>query len=197
MEVLQPQILTFSDPAYHFGVSQYANMFRQEAAAALKNHPEMICIVPERYLPLITADFGPEMEERLIGVPVVEQKTFNFPSVDQFFTRFTGNILTQLMIPIASRLSKKVIIYGADGRTPSDQGFWQHAPTAQINSLMSTIYESHPALTRDEQVEEYYRIHCNSLESLLTEGETIGIKYHSETPSFIPALSKRMLNEPL
>ena len=195
LEAIQPHILTFSDPAYHFGVSRYAEAFRKEVGAALEQYTELVCVIPERYLPMMQAYYGHEMDERLIGMPLVEQDQFNFPEPICYYCRFTGNILTQFMLPIASQISRCVNIYGADGRQPEDAGFWKHNPTAQMGELLSTIYATHPSLARDENVAEYYQTHCDTLEMLFRYGERFGISYHSATPSYIPALARRMANK--
>jgi hypothetical protein len=41
---------------------------------------------------------------------------FNFPDPEHFWVRATDNILTHLMLPIASALAPVIHVYGADGR---------------------------------------------------------------------------------
>jgi hypothetical protein len=61
---------------------------------------------------------------------------------------------------------------------------------------MRTIYESHPSLARDEDVEKYYQEHCLILEAQLAYGETTQHKdYVCLTPSMIPALASRMIRK--
>jgi hypothetical protein len=194
MRQLQPNVLMFSDPAFHFGISKYAATFRNYVKMAMINFPEMICMVPERYYPLTNSFLGPEACERIIGIPVKEIEDFHFPSVEEFHTRKTGNILTLMMIPVASSLTNRVHILGADGRASSDKGYWAHAKSSQISDQLRSIYESHPSLARDEDVEKYYQEHCSILDAQLAYGETKQHKvYMCETPSMIPALAKRMI----
>ena len=191
MRFIQPDILMFSDPAYHFGVSLYAEEFRHQVINALDQFPSLVCIVPESYLPLTQAYFRQYSSDRFIGIPLKESDTFNIPGIQNFYTRKTGNILTQLMIPIAVRLSKQVDIYGADGRQSLDKGYWQHAPSAQLEGLLETINASHPSLGRDEDIGLYYKEHCDSLGELLDYGESLGFTFRTCTHSNIPALKKR------
>ena len=182
----------FSDPAYHFGVSKYAAAFREYAKQAMLNFSELICVVPERYYPLTVAFLGESIQERIIGIPLVETAQFNFPCADAFFVRKTGNILTLLMIPVASQIAGRVNIFGADGRDKGDQGYWKHSQSSQMSDQMKTIYDAHPSLGRDEDVEKYYDEHCQLLEEMLSYGETAQEKvYCCKTPSFIPALARR------
>jgi hypothetical protein len=190
---LQPDVLMFSDPAYHFGISKYAAEFRSYVKKAMIEFPEMICIVPERYYPLTISFLGEIAKERIIGIPVIDSDQFNFPSTNHFFVKKTNNILTLMLIPIASQITKRIFIFGADGRVKGDKGYWKHALSSQMSDQMKTIYDSHPSLARDEDVEKYYEVHCQLLEELLQYGEnTYGTHYCCKTPSFIPALANRI-----
>jgi hypothetical protein len=190
---LQPDVLIFSDPAYHFGVSKYAAVFRSYVKQVMIEYPEMICIVPERFFPLTIAFLGDIARERIIGMPIIDSDQFNFPTTSRFFVKKTNNILTLMLIPIASQIAKQIFIFGADGRVKGDKGYWKHAQSSQMSDQMKTIYDSHPSLARDEDVEKYYEEHCQLLEELLQYGEkSHEIHYCCKTPSFIPALAKRV-----
>lgn len=196
LQHIQPNVLMFSDPAYHFGVSKYAASFRKFVMEAMLFFPDLLCIVPERYYPLTSAFLGKEFSQRILGMPIVIMDKFNFPTIKEFFVRKTENILSLLMIPIASSVTSTIHITGADGRRKNDNGYWAHAKTSQISDLLKTIYETHPSLARDECVENYYKEHCLQLEELLNYGETIHQKvYYCQSQSIIPALAKRMAAE--
>ncbi len=194
LEKIQPNLLVFADPAFHFGISRYAAAFRDQALKALSRYPDCMCLVPERYLPLLLAHFSQVLSGRIIGMPDEIEVDFNFPEPGQFWVRHTANILTHLMLPIASALAPEIRIYGADGRQPRDAGFWQHNPAAQFGGLLETIYQAHPSLERDQDIEAYYAAHCANVEQITQKGEReAGRRYISETPSFIPALSSRYM----
>lgn len=195
LQQIQPDVLMFSDPAYHFGISKYASSFRAYVKQAMTNFPGMLCMVPERYYPLTTAFLGEEAGERVIGIPLVEMDDFHFPSVKEFYIKKTANILTAMMIPVASSAAEKINILGADGRANSDKGYWSHAKSSQISDQMKTIYAAHPSMARDEDVEKYYQEHCQLLEAQLKYGEIKQRKdYVCLTPSMIPALADRMIS---
>ena len=192
LEKIQPNLLVFTDAAFHFGISRYAAAFRDQALKALARYPGCMCMVPERYLPLLFGHYSQELSGRLIGMPEERERDFNFPDPGQFWVRNTANILTHLMLPIASALAQEIRIFGADGRQPRDAGYWQHNPAAQFSGLLETIYQAHPSFERDQDIEEYYAVHCAVVEQMIQKGEQeAGVRYFSETPSFIPALSSR------
>jgi hypothetical protein len=192
LDRLQPDVLMFSDPAYHFGISKYAAAFRGYVKKAMANFPNLVCLVPERYFPLTLAFLGVTYRDRIIGVPVIDTNQFNVLSNDRFFVRKTDNILTQMMIPVAVEISERINIFGADGREKGDSGYWKHAQASQISDQMKTIYDSHPSLARDEDVEKYYDLHCRVLEELIAFGEkTRDAQFCCLTPSHIPALASR------
>jgi hypothetical protein len=193
LQKIHPDVLMFSDPAYHFGISRYAASFRAYVNQAMADFQNMLCMVPERYYPLTVAFLDEEASERIIGIPFVEMNDFNFPSIEKFYIRRTANVLTSMMIPVASSVAARICILGADGRASSDKGYWSHAKSSQIHDQLRTIYESHPSLARDENVEKYYLEHCQLLEAQLVYGETTQKKdYACLTPSMIPALANRM-----
>jgi hypothetical protein len=194
LEQIEPDVLMFSDPAYHFGISKYAASFRVYVCQAMENYPDMLCMVPERYYPLTAAFLGPEASRRLIGIPVLELEGFHFPTIKEFYVPKTGNILTQMMVPVASSAAGRIHILGADGRATGDKGYWSHAKSSQFSDQLRTIYASHPSLARDEDVEKYYQEHCQLLEAQLKYGEIMHQKtYVCQTPSMIPALANRMI----
>ena len=194
LQKIQPDVLMFSDPAYHFGISKYASSFRAYVQQTMKDFPSMICMVPETYYPLTVGFLGDKVSQRIIGIPLEETDEFHFPSIEEFYLRKTGNILTSMMVPVASGIAKRIYMLGADGRASSDKGYWSHARSSQISDQLRTIYDAHPSLGRDEDVEKYYEEHVKLLEAQLTHGETIQNKeYKSLTPSMIPALARRLV----
>ena len=60
LQKIRPDVLMFSDPAYHLGISKYATSFRAYVKQTMANFPNMICMVPERYYLLTVAFLGPK-----------------------------------------------------------------------------------------------------------------------------------------
>ncbi len=192
LECIDPDILVFADAAYHYGVSKYSAEFRQHVAKTLQRYPRCVCIIPEKFAPLLRANLPASISERVIGMPEREDGEVNFPSPERFFVKPTQNILTHLMLPLASALARTIHISGADGRQKADAGYWQHTPSAQFGDLLHTIYDTHPSFKK-RNVELYYEEHCRVLENMLALGEKDGMHvYTSDTPSYIPALARRL-----
>ena len=192
LAIIRPDVIAFSDPAYHFGVSRYAAEFRRHVIKALNGFEDSVCVVPERYAPLMAKAIPAALEERLIGIPDSPKGPFNLPTLERFFVRETGNVLTHLMVPLASSLADEIYVLGADGREGGERGFWKHLPSAQFDGLLKTLADAHPSIARDTDIAAYYRLHCRLTEELLQVGERRwGKRYVSSTPSYIPALAVR------
>jgi hypothetical protein len=185
-------LLVFADPVFHFGVSEYANQFRSDVEEYMKNTPSYI-VVPEYTISLLEENH-PTLKGWLIGMPHQNTENFNFPDKQDFFVKGTSNILTLFMLPIASAVSKNIIVFGADGRKSNETYFWKHSKSAQYANKMNDAFEVHPSFFRDRDYEDYYNLHCNRLELLLQTGEKDGIEYSSLSKSYIPSLKRRYIN---
>jgi len=197
LDRIQPDVLVFADPVFHFGCSEYARTFRQEMVETVNTFDPQV-IIPLERMPLLQAHH-PELEPSLIGMPVrSSDEPFQFPTANQFYVRSTNNILTRLMLPVASRFTDQIYFIGSDGRDPDASYFWEHNPEVQFEGLKKTAFETHPSFFRDRDYAAYYRTHCRVLEELLEYGEQQGKTYRTLTPSRIPALQKRsnIANEP-
>lgn len=182
-----PDLLVFADPVFHFGPSAYAAAFRKEMLKVAEKYGCFV-VVPDHTLPLMKGHF-PQLKDQLIGMP--HFPTYNIPSPGSFGVRGSGNILTWLMLPLASAVAKEVCIIGADGRKKEEKYFWKHSKSAQFDDLMQAAFDAHPSFFRDRDYADYYDEHCQFLEELLQYGEAEGVQYRSLTESYIPALVKR------
>jgi hypothetical protein len=189
LERILPNVLVFADPVFHFSPSRYDEAFREHARQTILKY-DCFCIVPERQYGLMLAHF-PELAHRLIGMPVKTSQAWNFPTPDNLFVRATANIMTLFMVPLAASLSREVNILGADGRQNNEKYFWKHSAKNQFDQLMQSVEDTHPSFFRDRIYSDYYEEHCVQVESLIREGEKVGVRFHSLTPSYIPALSAR------
>jgi hypothetical protein len=121
---------------------------------------------------------------------------YNFPTLDKFYVRLTGSVLPSYMVPVASAACKEICIIGADGRDPKgrkpDETYiWGYSSTCQFYDLMQTAFDTHPSYFRDRPFTEDFNIYCENFDELITFGESMGKKYYTLMPSFIPALAKR------
>lgn len=191
LETIQPDILVFADPVFHFGPSKYADEFRRYALATLQHFPQCYCVVPEIFAPFLMGHM-PEVACRIIGMPQARIGAINFPTPERCYARITDNIMTFLMLPIAATLSHKIVVIGADGRQKSESYYWKHNPKVQFADLMETAFETHPSFIRDRVLADYYDKHCKMVARILDKAVSeLGSSIYTRTPSFIPALSKR------
>ena len=190
MNQVNPQILVFADPIFHFGPSEYAASFRQRLREAAAKHDFSICM-PFKYFELFVYS-NPDLVDRTIAIPFVKDRSFNFDIQREFEVKTTANILTLLLLPLATTFANDVGILGCDGRPLEENNyFWQHNQKTQINDKMANIKEVHPAFFAIDY-NNYYSEHCSTLESQLRDGEVIGKRFTTLGFSYIPALQRRM-----
>lgn len=187
-----PDLITFADPVFHFGASKYSETFRQHVLEVVKRYKSYV-MVPAHSIPLLHAHY-PELNDFIIGMDWKSGK-FNFPVPDNFWVKDTDNILSFLMIPVASALTDKIFIIGADGRSQDENYFWKFSGDSQFDDLMDSVFSSHISFFRDRKYADYYSNHCKLLEDLITFGEDKGKEYFSFTESNIPALKQRIYKE--
>lgn len=187
---IQPDVLTFADPVFHFGPSEYAAQFRADAIHAIKEY-DCWCVVSTPGDVLLQTQF-PEIADRVIGLPAQSTlENFHFPAPDELYVRSTGNIMTLLMLPLASALTDHIHVFGADGREENESYFWKHSSIAQYDGLMNSAVQTHPSFFRDRLYTDYYERHMRRLRELIEFGEAQGKQYDSLTPSHVPALHER------
>lgn len=192
LEHIDPDVLTFADPVFHFGPSRYADTFREDAIDVLQSY-DCVGVVPEVYAPLLQARY-PDVD--LIGMDNRQLGHPNIPSATDQTVWATGNIMTLFMLPIATGLTDDVYIAGADGRKEDESYFWEHSDEAQYDDeLMQTVADCHPAFFRDRIYEDYYDRHVEILTEMIEFGESRGVNYHTITNSYVPCLAERTLEE--
>ncbi|UPM49179.1 hypothetical protein MY494_07400 [Synechococcus sp. A10-1-5-1] len=189
MDLCKPSLLVFADPIFHFGVSQYAAKFRAAVLDCLTT-TNLKIVVPLKYYPLLLSLF-PDYTERIIGIPTTKNTQFNIDIAKSFCLKNTSNILTLLLLPLATTLSKDVNLTGCDGRPfEQDDYFWGHSKAAQINDKMSNIKSVHPGFFQIDY-NEYYFEHCHTLSNFFDQAENLGWKFFHHGHSYIPALRDR------
>ena len=186
---LEPDVLTFADPVFHFGPNRYADTFRGDALDVLRTY-DCVGVVPPEYRTLLAGHYGSDLP--LVGVDRVRDWSPNFPSAEDLRVWATGNIMTLYMLPIASALVDDVYVVGADGREEDESYFWEHDDDAQYDDeLMRTVADTHPSFFRDRIYEDYYQRHVEILTEMIEYGERRGVDYHSLTHSYVPCLRER------
>ncbi|MBA3431605.1 MAG: hypothetical protein H0U16_09020 [Actinobacteria bacterium] len=196
LRALQPNVICFGDPHFHYGPSRYAAAFRRDLLRAV-DETDALLVTPELWAGLLLAHH-PELAERLVVLPMLKgTSTWHWPSPERMAVRMTSNVLTAAMLPLAFALTDRVAIAGCDGRRPDESYFWQHNGRTQYSdSLMTTVFEAHPAYFRDQNYSTYYEEHCQQLEELLAAAEHAGKRAVGVTPSYISALRRRGASSP-
>lgn len=190
MDIVRPQILVFADPIFHFGPSKYAASFRAKLLESARKH-DFTIFIPFKYYGLFISVI-PELADRTIGVPFIKDRDFNFDLKQDFMLKTTANILTFVMIPLATTFSNEIGFLGCDGRPlKENKYFWNHNPRTQFTDKMANIRKIHPGFFNIDY-NDYYLEHCQTLEKQLRDAEHIGKKSISLTFSHIPAFQSRL-----
>ncbi len=188
MEHLMPAVICFSDMVFHLGPSEYAATFRDDLLRVIERYGCFAVTRPDGAALLLR--HHPELEKYIIGIPMIAG-TWQIPSQDFFHVRPASNIMTMYMLPVASKIGKRILIGGADGRKPGETYFWRHGKSVQYDDLMTTAFETHPSFFRDRVYEKYYEEHLRELEGLLAYLERRGLQIENITNTHIPALIRR------
>lgn len=191
LRVLQPNVICFMDPVFHYGPSRYSAAFRRDLLRAVKE-TDALLVTFEMWAGLLLAHH-PDLADRLVILRMLKGKpAWHWPTRDRMTVRMTGNVLTNAMLPIAFALTDRIEIAGCDGRRADERYFWHHnARTQYSDELMTSAFDAHPAFFRDRDYGNYYEDHCREFEELLTVGEAAGKRSVGVTPSHIPALRRR------
>ncbi len=190
MSVVRPKILVFADPIFHFGPSQYAAEFRKKVKESVEKY-DCTIIIPFKYYQIFCSVL-PELIDRVIAIPFEKDISFNFDLESSFKIKTTSNILTLLLVPLATTFAEEVGVLGCDGRPlKEDSYFWGHNQKTQINDKMSNIREIHPSFFAINY-NDYYLEHCENLDAQFKAAEMKQKKIYSLGFSYIPALGHRM-----
>jgi hypothetical protein len=196
LEVIQPTVLAFTDPVFHFGPSSYAAAFRQDLLRAAETFPHAMLAVTRTWSSVFFAHF-PDLVDRAIVADTTPDEPWTWPADGSMVTRATGNVLTNLMLPLAFALADEVGVAGCDGRAPAENYFWKHNERTQYTQeLMDDVFEAHPSFFRDRDYADYYTHHCQDLEEFFSMAENRRKRVTATTPSYIPALVARGASRP-
>jgi hypothetical protein len=191
----RPHIICFTDPVFHFGPSRYAAAFRDDLVRAAEAVDAIVVCGDQFVGPLL--GMRPELADRLAVFPQQLGGSWRWPAPRNPTLRLSGNVLTDLMFPLACAVADDIRIAGADGRQPTENYFWQHNRTLQYSDeLMRTVFDSHPAFFRDRDYTDYYDQYCSDVEDLAQFAEAHGKTVRAAAPSWIPALVKRGAGRP-
>lgn len=190
MRAIRPRVIVASDPIFHAGCSSYAGEFRQKLIAAMREYGSYF-VFPMRDYGVYRAHFPQDLQEQLIGVPLVKSENLNTQLGRAFHVSSQSNVMTLFLLPIAASVSKEIVLAGFDGRPLSESSyFWSHSKTAQLSHRMAEIQMAHPAFFKISY-NEYLFKHMRVVEEYLNQAEANGIRVVSITDSHIPAIKGR------
>ncbi|RED16168.1 glycosyltransferase [Parasphingopyxis lamellibrachiae] len=190
LDKLAPRIIAAGDPIFHAGCSNYAAAFRTALVKAMdKTEAWLVC--PLRDVQIYLTYLPQHVHDRIVGIPFDAQMVPPSDLTENFRLKPYGNILTLMLLPLASTFSRNIHIAGCDGRPVSqNSAFWAHDKKAQFVDKMDDIKTTHPAFFAIDY-NDYYLEHNRNLETVLSALESDGRTCVNETQSYLPALFAR------
>ena len=192
---IDPHLFVAGDAIYHFGFTEFACAFRSDLKLRMAES-KVLFLYPSYFDSLIRREFA-EFAERLVPIPTGTHTNIHISFSDNFATPAMPNVLNKLLLPVGCNLSRKVCLWGFDGRAPKDVMFWANSAKQSYSELMPHLTEAHPAFF-DEMVpksapEKYVQtVHGDLLENCLSNAEAQGWTFEMLHPTWTPTLSKRL-----
>lgn len=136
-----------------------------EGAFELLRGSSAILITAYNYAPFIELNFPEDIKAKCLYVKTLGNNTFsmktNYNLLELKVTPY-GNVFTDLMLPVAVAISKKIVIYGCDGSPPESKGnfpkselfntyddqFTIESNSKYTDSFYKTIIDKHSLYTR-------------------------------------------------
>jgi len=193
---IRPHALVAGDGIYHFGFTEFARAFRRDLRTRLQESPQVPFIYPAAFDLVVRRDLA-GLEAQLIPIPVGMHATVHESFDGRFALPAMGNVLNMLLLPVGCALSKRVGLWGFDGRAPADRLFWANSASQSYTELLPTLQAAHPAFF-DHHVprhdpEKYLRsVHGDVLEHALTQAEQAGWRFEMLHPSWTATLARRV-----
>lgn len=194
LDRIKPNVLTFVDPVFHFGVSLYCDKFAQDIIKVVKKYG--IYIVTNEVGYALMRTHYPELQDNLIGVPPARFGKPTTLTPESFTARdYPYSVVTRLMLPLAAGLSKNIVMTGFDGRDPNDDYFWKHNSATQYNDNMKDVWNTHKAFFDDTDFANHHKGHCAVLTKMIEAFECDSIKVKVLGHSYVPVLKKRIIDK--
>lgn len=192
---IDPHFLMAGDAIYHFGFTEFALAFRRDLRTRLEES-DVLFVYPAQFDRVVRNELG-HLAHRLVPIPEGRHVTVHEDFKIQFATPALGNVLNRLLLPLACNLSKRVALWGFDGRAPSDQLFWANAPQQSYTELLPSLQKAHPAFfdkfVPKADPEAYVRsVHGDVLEHCLSSAEAQGWAFEMLHPTWTPTLARRL-----
>lgn len=180
-------ILCFADPVFHFGISSEAQRFRREVVSKF-NKSKFYIIVPIEAYPLLSNEWKID-SNYIIGLNP-KNGNLQYPLINSNLgIKRTSNIMTEFMLPVASKISNKIETAGFDGRKKEEKNFWQYSN--KTDQSLDEHKLDHPSFFEDRNIKKYYRKHLKILSKQVRILEENEYTISNITTSNITFLNKR------
>jgi hypothetical protein len=191
---VNPHFLVAGDALYHFGHTPFAHQFRADAKRRLAETGTFF-LYPALFHSLVKREFA-DFSERLIPVPYGTSDSPIANLLTDFHLPFLGNVLNQLLLPVATTLSREIFLWGFDGRAPSDQLFWKNSDRHFYPTHVPALQAAHPAffshhVPKDNPQKYVNTVHGDALDTVLSDAESKGFRFTLLHKSWTQTLMKR------
>ena len=134
----------------------------------------------------------PSLRDRIVGVRLGQPSwPQNFDLLSELAVKPYPNVMTMLMLPLAATFSRRIDLYGFDGRAANETYFWRHGATTQFDRELDEIRWVHPGFF-ELDYDDYYDEHVNAVEQMFVDLEVRGIDVIPRTQSRMLPLRRRM-----
>lgn len=192
---ISPHMVVAGDGIYHFGFTDFAKAFRRDLRARLEESPAVPFMYPAQFDHVVRRELA-GLEDQLMPISISAAVDMNSGVATSFELPQMGNVLNLLLLPVGCALSKRVGLWGFDGRAPSDKLFWSNSAQQSYPELMGTLQLAHPSFF-DHHVpkndpEKYLRaVHGDVLEHALGTAESKGWRFEMLHPTWTATLQRR------
>lgn len=192
---LQPDFIVAADAIYHYGDNLFAKAFCNDLHKRLTETTNTYFVYPSIFHPFVSKKFS-EFYERLIPIPLGRHTNITNNFSKRFELPALGNVLNNMLLPLGMNISKKIFLWGFNGRAPNDKDFWKNSDKHFYTDLVDDIKTKHPYFyeyyvpkgKEDKYVKKY---HGDELDNSLTDAESKGWIITMLHPTYTPALQKR------
>lgn len=194
---IAPHAIVAGDGLYHFGLTEFATAFRRDLALRLAESPETIFIYPAMFDALVRRELG-TFSEQLVPIPGGKSTLVHQSLNRDFQLPELGNVLNLLLLPVACSLTKRIGLWGFDGRAPADTFFWANSGKHSYPELMDGLRTASPAFFNEmvpkDDPEKYIReVHGDVLAHGLKMAEADGFTFEMLHKTWTPALARYAL----
>lgn len=120
----RPLAYCIGDPEFFGPIAEY-RQFRERLFQFLRDTPAVFFTFAD-YAPFVELNFPEEIKTKCHYAKRLGHDTYRFTTrfrADRLTVTGYGNVLTDLMLPLATCVSRKIILYGCDGMPPGTVRF--------------------------------------------------------------------------